>query len=162
MIFSISALLAGALYSVVARPTASPTISLPPYTWSGEIYHGSKPVYFTFAKPKNAPTQTIHGYISQYGVLTEHDTQFPIAFVSVVEDGTTDAKEIDIGLPLRINGSIYECNAGKSKSRFEQRYHVCPALPKGVMGPEHPVTLRVFKAQYPDGSPAMVTSEIDY
>ena len=155
-------ILVALLYSAAVQSTASASSSPPPYTWSGEIYQGSKPVYFTFAKPKNAPTQTIHGYISQYAVLTEYETPFPIAFVSVVEDGTTDAKEIDIGLPLRIDGNIYECNVGKSKSRFEQRYHVCPALPKAVMGPEHPVTLRVFKAQYPDGSPALVTSEIDY
>lgn len=154
-------ILVALLYSAAVQPTAPPSSSPAPYKWSGEIYQGSKPVYFTFVKPTNAPTQTIHGYISQYAVLTEYETQFPIAFVSFVENGTTEAKEIDIGLPLRINGTVLECKVGHNKSSFEQRYSVCPALPKDVIGPEHPVSLRIFTARYPDGRPATVTSEID-
>lgn len=59
--------------SPIPRRSPAPTRNhaMMPYQWSGEIYQGGKPVYFMFAKPKDAQTKIVHGYISRYGVLSE-------------------------------------------------------------------------------------------
>lgn len=146
------------LAAAVAPASPAPQPTLAPYTWSGAIYAGKPTVYFMFVRAKDTPTKTLHGYIAQYGLLTEHDTKYPIAFIGFVEDGTQVLREIDIAEPLQINGRTYMCGGGKTT--FERLYNVCPSLPADVMGASHEVSVTIFVGHFPDGKPTTVTDSV--
>lgn len=117
------------------------------------------PVYFMYTVPKNGPFQYLRGYIAEYGLENEHESKYPQAFFDLL-NGTHFTQNIRIAEPLLINGKPYRCQGGANE--FERRFHVCPALPATVMGPNHPVVIKVFRALDPDGNrPVFATAEID-